>query len=175
MARERGSEGRVGTVLAALEAERDRWAVMLDRLPEWARTAPRSASGWTIHDFVAHLYAWQQVSNARLEAALRGGDPRMPEWLQGADPESDEDVQRFNDRIHAQHRDRVWHEVVAMWRDGFDRLIERARVLPAEVLLEPDRFGWLKGAPLVAVLEGSLEHHREHWDRHTPMADADRR
>lgn len=153
---------RVAHAIAALRAERDRWEALLRGLDESERTAPKSAAGWSIQDYVAHLMAWQQVSNARLEAAARGTEPAFPDWLGGESPESEEHIGRFNDTIHAEHAGRPWERVHAEWRAGFDRLLARAAELPEETMLDASRFTWLGGYALVDVLEGSLAHHREH-------------
>lgn len=48
--------------------------------------APQLASAWSIKDVMAHLVAWQQVSNARLEAGQPGTQPVQRAWLSGEDP-----------------------------------------------------------------------------------------
>ena len=70
-------------------------------------TAPQLPSNWAVKDVIAHLRAWQQVSIARLEAALNNGEPEFPDWLAGLQPESEEHLEQFNVRIYEANRDQL--------------------------------------------------------------------
>lgn len=120
----------------------------------------------SVKDDVAHLRAWLQVSIARLEAALSGKDPAYPGWVNGLDPDSDseEDTQSFNEGIYLAHRDESWPFVYHNWQEGFVHFIELAEKIPEDILSDTDRFPWLHGYPLLAILQGALEHHEEHMD-----------
>lgn len=148
-------------VLTALSEELGYWEGRLAALSEAEIVGSQLRNGWSLKDLMAHLMAWQQVTRARLVAARAGGAPVLPEWLEGSDPESEEEIHGFNARIFEIHRDRPWPEVHAEWRSGFDEVLRLGRELPEADLLEPGRFPWLDGHPLIAVLEGTLRHHRE--------------
>jgi hypothetical protein len=152
-------------LIAGLMAVYDDWERLLAAGPGEGMAARRVTSLWTVKDVLVHLTAWQQISIARLQAALAGDDPELPPWLDGADPFYAEDHTReFNARIHARHGGEPWPAVHRAWREGFTRFLELADAIPEETLLEPQRFAWLRGHALSAVLEGSREHHREHLD-----------
>lgn len=155
-------------LLAALHEQLGRWE---DLLAAFARrdvpadhlyTAPNVPGGWSIKDVVAHLAAWQQRSLARLLAARDGHDPERPAWLP-ADVDPEGNVEQVNDAIHAAHRDRSWPDVHAAWRDGFLRLLEAADAIPERDLLDGNRYPWLDGHALAAVLLGTYDHHLEHY------------
>ncbi len=148
-------------ILEELEAEFHRWEEQLSRLRIDEITTSRLPNGWSIKDLMAHLMAWQQVTTARLEAARRDESPVLPEWLAGADPESDEELHRFNARIFEFHRERPWPQVHQEWRTGFLKVLNLGKELPEEDLVEKGRYPWLNGYPLLAVLEGTYEHHHE--------------
>ena len=148
-------------VLSALSDELRHWEGKLTALSEDEITTSRLRNGWSLKDLMAHLMAWQQVTRARLEAASANEAPVFPEWLEGSGPESDEQLHEFNARIFERHRDRAWPEVHRDWHSGFTEVIRLGRELPEDELLEPGRFPWLDGHPLVAVLEGTLRHHRD--------------
>ncbi len=151
-------------LLTGLRTAFDTWETFLSERTEGEITARRRADEWSISDVIAHMMAWQQVSIARLEAALADSEPVYPGWLGGADPFfAEEHVNEFNARVHAIHRDEAWPSVHRAWRDGFGRFLELGEAIPEEQLLDASRYAWLKGNPLVAVLEGSLEHHQEHY------------
>lgn len=148
--------------IASLRDEFNRWEALLAGLSEAQITEPLPSSDWSIKDTVAHLRAWQQVSIARMEAALHDAQPVMPDWLAGADPESEARREEFNAAIYQTYRDLPWQRVHHLWRDGFLRLIALSEQAPEHDLLAVNKFAWIKGYALIAVLEGSLAHHREH-------------
>ncbi len=152
-------------LLAGLRAIFDRWENLLAKRSEQELTARKPSTDWSIGDVVAHLMAWQQVSVARLQAALAGAEPGYPDWLGGADPFfAEEHFDDFNARVWRRYRDQPWPTVHRMWQEGFRRFIELAEALPEDTLADAGRFAWLKGYPLSAVLAGSLEHHEHHYD-----------
>ena len=131
-------------------------------LSEEQITTPHLPSGLSIKDVIAHLRAWQQVSIARLEAALFDRDPELPKWLAGLDPESEDNRDKYNDWIYQANRESPWSNVHRVWKEGFLRFLELAEAIPEKDLLEIGRYPWLKEYPLSAVLVGSYEHHEEH-------------
>lgn len=151
-------------VLADLRDELGRWEGMLAGLTEESASTSRLPNGWSVKDLVAHLTAWQQVTRARLDAARCGAEPTLPGWLEGGDPEAD-DVDRYNARIDRAYRALPWADVQREWRDGFREVLDLADPLPAADLEEPGRYPWLEGYPLIAVLQGTYEHHH---DDHLP-------
>ena len=143
-------------------------------LAGWHRAKSKSlprffASGWSVKDVVAHLRAWQQVSIARLEAALLNEAPEYPIWLAGLDPDSDENLEKFNEWIYQAYRERPWSNVHQVWRDGFLHFLELAQAIPEKDLLEIGKYAWLSEYPLFAVLQGSYNHH--HVEHLEPLLD----
>jgi hypothetical protein len=151
-------------ILLVLRQDLDRWEDLLASLSEGQITAPLSPSSWSIKDAMAHLMAWQQVSVARLEAAQLNTKPVFPSWLAGLDPESEEHREQFNARIHDAYRQQSWSRVHQDWRDGFLRFLRLGEEVSQDDLLNRERYPWLKGYPLIAVLEGSHSHHHEHLE-----------
>lgn len=150
--------------LKMLQDEKARWEKYLTGLTEAQIGAPKLDDGWSIKDVVAHLMAWQQVTNARLRAALRDEEPDFGNWPEGLDPESEDDLDAINAWIFAAHHERSWGSIYQDWRSGFQRVLDTARSVPNSVLMELGRFAWLPDTPLIAVLQGTYEHHDEHWD-----------
>jgi hypothetical protein len=149
-------------LIAELRAVFTGWDDLLAGMGE-PEVAARSQPGpWSVSDMIAHLKAWQQVSIARLEAALRDAEPEFPAWLGGADPfYAEEHVDDFNARIGEIHRGQSWPNLVREWREGFLRLLELAEAM----LFDRERYPWLAGYGLSAVLEGTCDHHREHLEQ----------
>lgn len=152
-------------LIASLRTAYDRWEDLLGGMSEEGITRPRFKDDWSVQDFVTHLWAWQQISVARFEAALLDKPPTYPAWLAGTDPFIAEDhTDEFNARIRAENLDRAWADVHHDWSAGFRRLIDLAEQTPEDVMFEERRYSWLKGYPLSGVLSGSLEHHQEHLE-----------
>ena len=151
-------------LLTALREEFDRWEAQLASKGDEQILARRSSSDLSIKDVIAHLRAWQQVSIARLEAALSNGEPVFPDWLDGCDPESEDQIDRFNARIYAANRERPWASVHGDWQAGFRRFLELAESISDKDLFDARRYPWLNGYRLADVLVGSYEHHHEHFE-----------
>ncbi len=55
-------------ILAALREQFNRWQELLAGLSDEQITAPHFDDDWSIKDVMAHLWAWQQISIARVQA-----------------------------------------------------------------------------------------------------------
>jgi hypothetical protein len=152
-------------MLAALREEFEHWEKMLASLREEQITTAPQPGELSIKDEVAHLWAWQQRSIARLEAALNNTVPKMPEWLPEITGDGEEDTDQINARIYATYQNRSWSEVYRQWRAGFLRLLELGAMLPEPALLDSSRYAWLGGYSLANVLLGTYDHHQEHLEK----------
>lgn len=154
-------------ILTMVREEFDRWETLLDALSEEQITAPLHPSRWTIKDVIAHLYAWQLRSIARLEAARDGREPQFPKWPSELDPEPDGQPHDVNAWLYERYRDQPWSQVYQQWRDGFLHFLALGEAIPEEDLLDPGRYPWMEGYPLSLVLTASYEHH--HQDHLGPL------
>jgi hypothetical protein len=124
-----------------------------------------SPSEWTIKDEIVHLWAWQQRSIARMEAALSGGEPEFPNWPVEADPESAEEPVQINAWIYQAYRERPWEAVYGDWHNGFLRFLKAAAEVSEMELLDSARYPWMNGYPLATVLLATYDHHQEHYEK----------
>ena len=147
-----------------LRDEFGRWEEFLGRLSEEQISAPKRIDLLSIKDIMAHLTTWQQITVARLEAALYNREPEYPGWPAGLDPESDGDLDQINAWIYESHYEKPWVDIYREWRERFLRYMELAEAIPEKDLLEVGRYRWIEGYPLSAVLLGSYEHHEEHLE-----------
>ena len=152
-------------ILAALQEQFNRWEEFLSSLTEAQVTAPHLPSHWSTKDEIAHLWAWQQRSIARLEAALSDREPKFPEWVAGLESDALENTDRVNEWIYQANRDLPWAKVHQNWREGFLRFLELGGKMSEIDLLAEGKYSWLNGAPVVFVLVASYDHHQEHWDK----------
>jgi hypothetical protein len=156
-------------ILTALREEFTRWEALLASLSEAQITAPQLTDSWSIKDMVAHLRAWQQRSIARLEAALDNREPGYPAWPEQFDPEAEGQPHDLNAWLYAQYRDQPWPSVYRDWSAGFRRFLELGAAISEQDLLEEGKYAWLEGYALLAVLQGSYEHHKEHAEYLEPV------
>jgi hypothetical protein len=156
-------------VLHSLRASFERWEELLSSLSAEQIAAPLLPDRWAIRDVIAHLWAWQQRSVARLAAGLHDREPVFPAWPAELDAEPSGQPHALNAWIYAAQRGRPWPEVHADWRAGFLRLLELGAALPAADLLDAARYPWLEGHTLAFILQASCEHHREHMEYLEPL------
>jgi hypothetical protein len=149
-------------IITTLREEFRRWEELLDGIDEEQITAPQLSGNWSIKDVIAHLWAWQQRSVARMEAAVHDKEPDFPPWPEEFDPEAEGQPHELNAWIYESYREKPWPRVHEDWRVGFHRLLALGEEIPEENLLEPGRYTWLEGQPLSLVLLASCEHHEEH-------------
>ena len=148
-------------LLGALRDEFARWERLLGSLSVDQLVARDLPADLSIKDVVAHLWAWQGLSVARLEAAIDNRDPDYDLGPDGLDPDNEQHLDRINAWIHETNRARPWMEVYGNWRRRYLWLLELAESISEQALMQPARYPWLKDTPLSAVLRGSYEHHHE--------------
>jgi hypothetical protein len=151
-------------LLTALREQLEQWEDMLAILNESQLTTPLLPWHWSPKDVLAHLAAWQQISTARVEAALADREPQFPAWLPGLNPDAEETVDQLNALIYATHRDQPWATVQHNWRTGYLRLLATSQRVSERDLLDSGRYAWLEERPLVMVLLGTYDHHQEHYE-----------
>ena len=151
-------------ILAALREELNQWEELLTNMSDEQITTPQPPSNLSTKDVIAHLRVWQQVSIARVEAAVLGKEPEFPEAPPELDLETENNVDGINAWIYDTYRDQPWPSVYQAWREGFLRLLELGGAVPERELLDSGRYPWLKGHPLSFILIASYDHHQEHLD-----------
>lgn len=152
-------------ILAALREEFTHWEEVLASMSEEQIVVPWKPSDLSIKDEIAHLWAWQQRSIARMEAALHNRQPELPQWLPMVDPDDEDKTDQTNDWIYETYREQPWPAVYQEWRAGFLRLLALGEALPEPVLLDSSQFSWLQGHALAFVLIASYDHHQEHLEK----------
>ncbi|MCB9152362.1 MAG: DinB family protein [Caldilineaceae bacterium] len=159
-------------MLAALREEFDHWESVLASLSEAQITAQPDPNELSLKDELAHLWAWQQRSIARMEAGVNNTEPQMPQWWPDATvirADAEADHEAINDQINAQiyelYREHPWSQVYAAWRTAFLHFLTVSQQVSEPALLDAGRYTWLSGYSLADVLLGSYDHHQEHLDK----------
>ncbi len=149
-------------ILAAMHEEFDQWEAFIATLTPDQFNVPVAPETWSIKDIVAHVYAWQQRSIARLEAALANREPIFPRWHAEMDPEELDNTDQINQWIYQVHRHLSWDKVHESWQTNFLKFLDLGAKFSALDFINGDRYAWLKGYSLADVFLGSYEHHYEH-------------
>jgi hypothetical protein len=152
------------SIIATLKDEFQHWEELLAGLSEAQVTAPLEPSALSIKDEMAHLWAWQQRTIARMESVLANRKPVFPRLAAGLDPEVEDPVDQINAGIYEENTGRAWPSVHRDWRAGYLRCVELGEAIREADLLDAEKYAWLEGYPPAEYLLGSYEHHHEHRD-----------
>jgi hypothetical protein len=152
-------------ILTALKEQFGRWEELLASMSDEQITAPRFDHNWSIKDVVAHLWGWQQISIARMQAAALNRELEYPRWVAELGEDWEENVNQTNAWIYKTYHERSWRTVQQNWREGFLRFLELAEGIPERDLLDGGRYPWLEGYSLANILLASYDHHQEHLEK----------
>ncbi|MRS04588.1 ClbS/DfsB family four-helix bundle protein [bacterium] len=148
-------------ILLAMQEVFETWDEKLSLLKEEQVTKTLGNSDWTIKDTVAHLWAWQQRTLARVEAAVEDREPMMPAWVIAVNF-SQMDGDAINAWIFESNRDKPWNEIYQNWKNVFQNLLDTAAKVNERDMLDAERYAWLKDYSLAHFLLSSYDHHVEH-------------
>ncbi len=152
-------------ILTALREEFNRWEELLASMGEEQITGLHVLSDWSIKDVIAHLWAWQQISIARMEAARQDREPEFPRWVAELQTDWEGNANQTNAWIYETYREQSWSNVHQNWREGLLRFLELGEGIPEKDLLDASRYPWLAGHPLAFILVASYDHHQEHLEK----------
>jgi hypothetical protein len=152
-------------ILTALKEEFEAWEDLLARLTGEEITAPRFDLDWSVKDVIAHLWAWQQISIARMEGGLYDREPRFPAWIVESVENWEEDSDKVNALTFEMQHQKSWPEIHQIWKVGFIQFIQLGGALSERDLLDGDKYPWLKGYSLAFILIASYDHHQEHFEK----------
>lgn len=154
-------------ILDALREQLERWQELLANLPEEQITVPNFDLSWSIKDVMAHLWAWQQISIARMKAGILDREPEYPHWIVSTGENWEDNADQVNALTFETNHERPWSEVYQNWRSGFLQLLELGKRVSERELLNGDRYPWLNGHSLASILVASYDHHQEHLEKLT--------
>jgi hypothetical protein len=152
-------------ILTALREQFNQLEELLASLSDEQITTPNFDHRWSIKDIINHLWGWQQISVARMNAAVLNREPEFPNWLISFPDDWDENASQTNDWIYKKFHNQAWAEANKNWRDGFLQLLDLGEMVSERDLLDGDRYLWLKGYSLAFILVASYEHHQEHLEK----------
>lgn len=152
-------------ILAALRQQFDSWEELLASLSDDQVTTPQFELNWSIQDVMAHLWAWQQISIARMEGGVQDQEPEIPKWIADIGDDWEDNADRVNALTFETYHEKPWSEVHQNWREGFLRFLKSGELISEKDMLDGSRYPWLKGHSLAFILVASYDHHLEHLEK----------
>jgi hypothetical protein len=149
-------------IIQSIGLEYNLWERLLSRFDEQSALMPLSPSPLSVKDLLVHMKVWQEINIARLKAGLQGELPVLPVWPAELNHESEDDLDAINAWIFGMGKHISYPEALENWKEGFQKFMTLAEAIPDIDLYSPTKFPWMHGYSLLDVVNGSLEHHREH-------------
>jgi tetratricopeptide (TPR) repeat protein len=117
-------------------------------LSDAERLAPGTFDRWSVKDTLAHIAAWIDVMNLRLDLSARG-EPQ-PVY---------KNVNKVNEEFYRVRHKLSWSAVLEASRKAYNGLVERIRELNEADLTDLVRYDWLEGEPLWRRIMGTAYVH----------------
>jgi tetratricopeptide (TPR) repeat protein len=123
---------------------------LLAALSDDERAAIGTADHWSVKDVVLHIAFWKKRQAERLAAAARGETPVELEHFE-----------QINARVFEEWRERPWQAVLDESERAFDTLAAEVRAFDPAALVDPHRYEWQNGRPLLSSVVGNGYWHPE--------------
>lgn len=145
----KASQAGMGERLVGLLHESfDRQQAIVLTLTEAEKLASGTMEIWSMKDTLAHIVAWSDVLNIRLEMLARGETPQEYE-----------DDDKINAEFYQARRNLSWSAIMETSRKAYTRLVERIQTFTETDLTDPGRYAWMKGVPLWRRILGTAYVH----------------
>jgi hypothetical protein len=153
-----GEEMSKQLAVETIRSERAALETLLEPLSDHEMTQPGFESDWSVKDILAHIAAWERRMVGWIEESLRGETPSRP-----APGTAWDDLDRLNEQIYLQNRDRPLDQVRAEFEASYRESLAAIQGLTEEDLMDPQRFEWRRGDPLWhMVAANTWWHYKEH-------------
>ncbi len=152
-------------ILTTLREQFNCWEELLASMSEEQITSWPVLSDWSTKDVIAHLWGWQQISIARMQAAALNREPEFPRWVAELHEDWEDNPNQTNAWIYETYHEQPWSRIHQNWREGFLRFLELGEAISEKDLLDGGKYPWLKGYSLAFILVASYDHHQEHLEK----------
>lgn len=146
-------------LIAAIERTRGELDDALAGLSPDAMRQPGVCGEWSIKDVLAHITGWEQHMLRWYRAGQRGEEIEWP--VPGFF--TDEEVQRINQMMYEQNRDRSLDAVRADFEASYADVRAAVEAMREDEIFSAGRYAWTGEHPLLAYILANTEgHYTEH-------------
>jgi hypothetical protein len=147
--------------LAALRDIVRQWTDLIDGLSTEQITAVPEGD-YSVKEAIGHNWAWEELTIAKLEAALEDRELHFSLWPEPFDANNDADEAVINANIQALTRDRSWEQLYADWQTTMQRVIDLTGQISEDDLMQPGRYPFMGEGRLMGQMAMTWDHHGEH-------------
>jgi hypothetical protein len=135
-------------LVALLQEMYDAQQTLVLTLSDAERLTPGTFENWSAKDTIAHISAWIDVMNLRMDRFSRG----EPQLVYAKVDEVNQEFYRVQHKLS-------WSAVLEASRKAYNGLVERIRELDETDLIDPERYDWLEGEPMWRRIMGTAYVH----------------
>jgi hypothetical protein len=135
-------------LVALLQEMYDAQQTLVLTLSDAERLTPGTFENWSAKDTIAHISAWIDVMNLRMDRFSRG----EPQLVYAKVDEVNQEFYRVRHKLS-------WSAVLEASRKAYNGLVERIRELDETDLIDPERYDWLEGEPMWRRIMGTAYVH----------------
>ncbi len=140
-------------MLALVEQTNDDLLVFADGLTTEEKNAKGSLSLWSAKDMFTHLTFWGRHFNAQLEKSAKGEKV----------PVSGDYLDQVNDGVFYENMDKPFENAFQEYQQVFQEKLKRIEDFTEEELIDPKKFAWLEGQPMLnRILGNAVWHPQSH-------------
>jgi hypothetical protein len=145
-------------LIALIHARRQALEAVIAPLDEAALTRPDLDGGWSIKDLLAHIAGWERQCLRWYRDGQHGATFDLP-----APGMTWQDVERFNQQMHQDYRDRSLAEVRTLFAEARADLLAAIAGMSEDEIFTVGHYAWTRQHPLLVYLRAnSDEHDAEH-------------
>lgn len=141
-------------LLSASQKEHQALEQYLETLSTEQMTRSGVVGEWAVKDVLAHLYEWEQMVLGWLNAGQRGETPQVPaegfKWNQ---------LPALNEHIFQKHRGRTLDEVLEMFHQSFQQVMDTIEGMPEETLFTAGLYPWMNQNTLASYFTSCTSSH----------------
>jgi hypothetical protein len=144
------------TLLEKLSNWRQQTLQAIEGLSEDAMLQPGVSGDWSVKDILNHLSHWEAELVTLLWQVEQGQKPSVTSH-------SDNEIEKLNQQWYLDGLERPLDRIMADFQGVRKQTIRRVEALPEDVLIQPNRYPWLKGKSLAEkIATYSFDHEEEH-------------
>ena len=150
-------------LLGGIRLERQRLEDSLHGLTNSDMVKSPRPGTWSIKDILAHVSAWENTFMGWYQAGLKGGKVGKPDFSQAGV------LADVNRQIYEANKNRSLKDVLAGYKNSYERILALVESIPAEDIFARGRFAWTGTQKLASYITANTS---SHYPSHLKMVEA---